>query len=69
MLTALWGWLTKTFRLIGIFTVIAVALSRIALGMHFMADVLFAIIASVFIAITVKHVMTIFFAKRKKATN
>jgi membrane-associated phospholipid phosphatase len=66
MLVALWGFLSKPLRAIGILTVSLIAISRIALGMHFIADVCFAIIMSIFIAQAVKHVMDLFFARRSK---
>lgn len=64
MLVALWGWFTKPFQVIGVITLILVILSRIALGMHFLADVLFAILIAGFIALAVKHIMQTFFCKR-----
>ncbi len=66
MLVALWRFLSKPLRAIGILTISLVAISRVALGMHFIADVCFAIIMSIFIAKTVRHVMDLFFAKRSK---
>ena len=71
MLTILWSWLKKPFKIIGIFIVVLVILSRIALGMHFLADTVFATLTAVFIATTVKHVMNVFFAKlaQKKLKN
>lgn len=64
MLTALWKWLSKPFKIAGTITVATVAISRVALGMHFIADVFFAIVMSVFIALAVRHVMEKFFIKR-----
>lgn len=66
MLVALWGFFSKSFRVLGILVVALVAISRIALGMHFIADVCFAILMSIFIAISVKHVMMLFFARKSK---
>lgn len=66
MLVALWGWLTKPFKFIGVIVVIFVVFSRIALGMHFLADVFFAILLSSVIALSAKHVMQTFFSRRQK---
>ena len=65
MLASLWKWLTKIFKILGIIIVAAVFMSRLALGMHFLSDVIFAMILSIFIAIAVNHVMYRFFTKRK----
>jgi membrane-associated phospholipid phosphatase len=64
MLVVLWSWLLKPIRILGIFIVLTVSISRVALGMHYLSDVVFAVLASTFIAISVKHVMHAFFAKR-----
>ena len=66
MLVALWSWLTKPFKIIGVASVSFVVISRVALGMHFLADIFFAILLSAFIAIAVKHIMQIFFINRHK---